>query len=137
MHLKYLDSLHNALNRHPTSKAKPFGFFFVDFQVSKFLARSIFPIRRLHDDTRINASNLSSFNRLLRSLFTQLCLENPRSQIVALANMKLHSQNCRNCWNLEVYVGVPKLESSYVSICKLQPLYLVTSNFRRGLPCDW
>ena len=51
----------------------------------------IFSIGRLHNDTRINASNVSSFNRLLRSLFTQLCLENPCSHIVVLAKPKFQS----------------------------------------------
>jgi hypothetical protein len=54
--------------------------------------------KRPHNDTRINASNVSSFNRLLRSLFTQFCLENPRSHIVVLAKPKLQlvpSQSCK------------------------------------------
>ena len=113
--------------------------FLVDFQVSKILAQSIFSVRRPHNDTRINASNVSSFNWLLRSFFTQICWENPRSLIVVLAKVKLQSmlsQNCRSYWNLEVSARVPRLESRCVSICKLQPLYFVTSNFWRGLHCD-
>ena len=110
--------------------------FLVDFQVSKILAQSIFSIGRPHNDTRINASNVSSFKGLLRSLFTQFYLKNPRSHIVVLAKPKLQSRNYKSYWNLEVYARVPRLESSYVCICKLQPLYFVTSIFWRGLHCE-
>ena len=48
-----------------------------------------FSIERLHNDTRINASNVSSFNRLMWSMFTQSCLENPRSHIVVLAKAEV------------------------------------------------
>jgi hypothetical protein len=105
--------------------------------VSKILAQCIFFIGRPHHDTCINASNASSFNRLLWSLFTQFCLEKPRShiscacqdEVVANAKSKLHSQNCRSYWKLEVYAKMPRLESNYVFICKLQSLYFVTSIF--------
>ena len=110
--------------------------FLVDFQVSKILAQSIFSIGKLHNDTCIKASSVSSFNQLLRSLFAQLCLENPHSHIALLAKLKLQSRNCKSSWNLEVFARVPRLESNYVFICKLQPLYLVTSIFWRGLHCD-
>ena len=50
---------------------------------------------------------------------------------------KLQSWNFRSFWNLEVYVREPRLESSYVSVCKLQPLYFVTCSYWRGLHCDW
>jgi hypothetical protein len=82
-------------------------------------------------------------HRILRSLFTHLCLENPRSHTTLLvkpkkvtvnAESKLQSQNCKSYWNLEVSARVPRLESSYVLICKL---YLVTCNFWRSLHCDW
>jgi hypothetical protein len=49
---------------------------------------------------------------------------------------KLKSMNCMSYWNLKVFARVPRLDSSYVSICKLQPLYIVISNFWRGLHCD-
>jgi hypothetical protein len=82
--------------------------------VSKILAQSIFPIGRPHNDSCIDASNVSSFNRLMWSLFIQLCFENPRSRIVVLAKPKLQlvpSWNCRIYWNLEVSARVPRLES--------------------------
>ena len=41
--------------------------------------------------------NVSSFDRLLRSLSTQKCLENPCSHIVVLAKPKLHSVLSRSC----------------------------------------
>ena len=76
------------------------------FSSVKFLAQFIFSIGRPHDDTHINASNVfSSFNQLLQSLFTQLCLENPRSHIGVLAKLKLQSvpsPTCKSYWNLEV-----------------------------------
>jgi hypothetical protein len=110
--------------------------FLVEFQVLEILAQSKFSIGRPHNDTRINASNVPSFNQLLRSLFTQLCLEKPRSHIVVFAKPKLQlvpSRNCRNYWNLEMSAIVPRLEFSYVSICKFQPLYFVTCSFWRCL----
>ena len=72
--------------------------FLVHFQVSKILARSMFSIGRPHNDTHIHASNVSSFNQLLQSLVTQLCLENLRSHIAMLAKPKLQpvpSWSCR------------------------------------------
>ena len=75
--------------------------------MSKFLAQSIFSIGRPHNDTRIDASNVSSFNRLLQSHFTHLCLENPCSHITMLAELKLQSMPSRSCriyWNLQVCV---------------------------------
>ena len=65
--------------------------------MSKSLAQSIFSIERLYKDTCINASNISNFHQLLRSLFTQLCLESPRSHIVVLAKPKLQSMPSRSC----------------------------------------
>ena len=47
------------------------------------------------------------------------------------------SRNCTSSWNLEMFARVPRLESNYVSICKLQTLYFVTCGFWRGLHCDW
>jgi hypothetical protein len=67
------------------------------FQVSKNLAQSIFSIIRLHNDIHIKVSNVSSFNRLLQSLFTQLSLENPCSHIVVFAKLKLQSVPSRSC----------------------------------------
>ena len=88
--------------------------------MSKILAQSIFSIGRPHYDTRINASNVSSLNRFMQSLFTQCCLENPQSHIVVLAKPKLQLVLNRNCkveiagviWNLEVSARVPRLESN-------------------------
>jgi hypothetical protein len=62
---------------------------FGQFSNVEILAQSIFFMRRLHNDTRINASNVSSFSQLQRSPFTQFCLETPRSHIVVLAKPKL------------------------------------------------
>ena len=113
--------------------------FWVDFQVSKFLAQSTIFIGRPHDDTRVNGSNVSNFNRLLRSLFTQLCLENPRSHIVVLAKPKLQSVPSRSCRVIGIWKRlprVPRVESNYVSIHTLQPMYVVTRNSWRGLHCE-
>ena len=128
MHLNYLDSLHNALNH----KGKVL-WFLVDFQVSKSLARSIFSIGRTHDGTRIDASNVLSFDRLLQSLFTQFCLENPRSHRGVLAKPKLQSWNCKIWLNWKVSARVPRLESNYAFICELQPLCYVTRSFLKSL----
>ena len=116
MHQKYLDILHNAPNHHPAPKAKPSNFWSI-FKCPKVLAQSIFSIGRPHDNARINASNVSSFNRLLWSLFTRLCLENPRSHIVVLAKPKLQSVLSQiwrviGIWKCLLYI-VPRLESSY------------------------
>ena len=54
-------------------------------------------MRRPHNDTRINASNVSSFNWVPQTLFTQFGLENPRSHIVVLAKLKLQSMPSRRC----------------------------------------
>ena len=97
MHWNYLDSLRNALNRHPTSKAKKPPVFCRFPSVENSSPIHIFH-RRPHNDTHTNASNVSSFNQILRSLFTQFGLENPRSYIVVLAKPKLQSvlsQSCR------------------------------------------
>ena len=104
--------------------------------MSKILAQFKIFIGRSHNDTCINASNVSSFNRLLQSLFAQLCLEKPHSHIVVFAKPKLQlvpSRNCMNYWNLEVSARVPRLESSYFSICKFQPLYFMTCSVWRCL----
>ena len=63
--------------------------FLVDFQMSKILAQSIFSIGRPHNDTRINAFNVSSFNRNFaitlhptlfgKSTFTYSCVLPSRS----------------------------------------------------------
>ena len=87
--------------------------------------QSIFSIRKSCNDTRINASNVLS---LLRSLSARI--------LHVHVEFCLPSQNYRSCWNLEVYARVPRLEFSYVFICKLQPLYFATCNFGRGLHCE-
>jgi hypothetical protein len=131
--------MHNAFNHHPTSKAKSWVRFWVNFQVSKFLLQSIFP---LENCMMTLALTHPMFQVSVDSLITlqQFSLQNPCSHIVVLAKPKLQSVpswNCRSYWNLEVYGRVPRLESNYVPICKLQPLYFVTSNFWRGLHYDW
>ena len=67
------------------------------FPSAKILAQSIFSIGRLHNDTCINASDVSSFNRRLQSLFTQFCLNNLCSHIVVLAKLKLQSMPSQSC----------------------------------------
>ena len=56
-----------------------------------------------------------------------------QAKVAVGAESKLHNRNCRSYWNLEVSTRVPRLESSDVSICKLQPLYFVTCCFCRSL----
>ena len=60
-------------------------------QSPPFLAQFIFFIGRPHNEARINTSNVSSFNWLLRSLFIQLCLKNSSTRIVKLAKLKFQS----------------------------------------------
>ena len=48
-----------------------------------------------------------------------------QAKVVVSAKSKLHNRNCRSYSNLEVYARVPRLESNYVFINKLQPLYFV------------
>ena len=64
-------------------------------------------------------------------MFTYSCA--CQAKVVVGAESKLLSRNCRSYWILEVSTRVPRLESSYVSIYKLQPLYFVTCSFGRGL----
>ena len=45
----------------------------------------------------------------------------------------IEHQHCRSYWNLEVYARMPRLESTYVFIGKLQPLHFTTYSFWRGL----
>ena len=52
-----------------------------------------------------------------------------QAEVAVGAAMKLHSKKCRGYLNLEVSRRMPRLESSYVSIYKLQPLYFVTGDF--------
>jgi hypothetical protein len=56
-----------------------------------------------------------------------------QAEVVVSVELKLQRQNCKSCWNLEVCARVPRLESNYVSTCKLQSLYFVTSSFWRGV----
>ena len=112
--------------------------------MSKILAQSIFSSGRPHNDTRINASNVSSFNRLLRSLFTPIPVGKSmftynhacQSEVAVKVQSKLQSRNCKSYWNLKVSARVPRLESNCVFIRKLEPLYFVTSSFWRGLHCE-
>ena len=71
--------------------------FLVDFQVSKFLAQSIFSIRRPHNNICINASNVSSFNWLLTFVITLhpiLSGKYPRSRLVVFAGiMSIYCHN--------------------------------------------
>jgi hypothetical protein len=46
--------------------------------------------------------------------------------------LKLQSRICISYWNLEFSARVAILESKYVSLCKLQPFYFVTSSFGKA-----
>ena len=120
--------------------------FRVNFQVSKILTQSISFIGRSHNDTRINACNVSSFNRRQRSLFTQFCLENPHSHIVVLAKPKLQLLPSRSCCRVEIardaeiwkcLLECQEWSRTTIFICKLQLMYFLTCSFWRGLRCDW
>ena len=80
MHWNYLGSLHNALDHQLTLKAK---------------SSSFWSISKCRNGSRINASDVLSFDRLLRSLFIHFCLEHPRSHVVVLAKPKLQSMSSR------------------------------------------
>ena len=77
----------------------------------KNIAQSILSIRRPHNDTCINVSNISSFNWLLQSLFTQFCLENPNSHITVFVNPKLQS-----CWDKVAELKLQEL-LEFGSVC--------------------
>ena len=62
-----------------------------------------------------------------KSTFLYSCV--CQAEVVVSAESKLQSQNCRSYWNLEVYARVPRLESNYVSICKLQQLIFCDNQF--------
>ena len=68
-----------------------------------------------------------SANMFGESMFTYSCA--CLAEVAANAMSKLHSQNCGSYWKLEVSIGVPRLESNYVSICKFQPVYFVMAIF--------
>ena len=59
----------------------------------------------------------SSPNLFGKSMFTYsfTC----QVEVVVSAESKLHSRNCKIHWNLEVSARVPRLESNYVSTCKI------------------
>ena len=99
----------------------------------------MFAIGRPRNDTNIKASTVLSFNGLMRSLFTRFWMGKSTFTYIGFAKPKLlsfHSRNCKSNWNLKVFARVPRLKSNYLSICKLQPLYFVASNFWRGIHCD-
>ena len=62
--------------------------------------------------------------------------EKPTFIYIVVLLQSVPSCNCWSYWNLKVSTRVPRLESSYVSIHKLQPLCCVTCNFWRGLHCE-
>jgi hypothetical protein len=70
-----------------------------------------------------------------KSTFTYRCA--CQAEVAVSAESKLQSRNCRSYWNLKVSARGPRLESNYVSTCKLQPLYFVIGSFLRGLHYDW
>ena len=86
--------------------------------------QSIFSIGRPHDDTRINASNVSSFNWLLRSLFAQLCLEKPCSHLDVLAKPKLESVLS---WSYRVEIASDIGMAKILSIIDFYFLFLKTN----------
>ena len=49
-----------------------------------------------------------------------------QAEVAVSVESKLQSWNCRSYWNLKVSARMPRLESIFVSICKLQLLYFVT-----------
>ena len=59
-----------------------------------------------------------------------------QAEVAVSVESKLQSQNCTSYWTLEVSTRVPRLESIYVSICKLQPLYFVIGRFWRSTHCE-
>ena len=52
-----------------------------------------------------------------------------QANVAVNAESKLQSRNCRSYWNLEVFARVPRLESNYVYLHKLQPLILCHAIF--------
>jgi hypothetical protein len=80
---------------------------------------------------------IGTLGHVLRTFGVGLDVQIAPLNMPSQAESKLLSRNCRSYWNLEVSARVPRLESSYVYICKLQPVYFVKGNFWRGLHCDW
>ena len=66
-----------------------------------------------------------------KSTFTYSCA--CKAKVASSVESKLQRRNWRTYWNLEVFARVPRLESNYVYVLKLQPLYFVTCSFWRGL----
>ena len=50
---------------------------------------------------------------------------------------KVAESNSTIYWNVKMSTRVPRLDSSYFSNCKLQPLYFVTNSFWRRRDYDW
>ena len=62
-----------------------------------------------------------------KSILTYSCA--CRTKVAVSVESKLQIQNRRSCWNLKVFDGVPRLESSYVSNYKLQHCILWKASF--------
>ena len=69
-----------------------------------------------------------------KSTFTYSCA--CQAEVAMSVESKLQSWNCKSYWNLKVSTRVAILESNYVSIYKLKPLYIVTCSFGRGFHCE-
>ena len=133
MHSNYLDFLHNALSHRPTPNANSSGF----WSISKCQNFKPNPYPSLEDRIMAlatqNASNVSNFNRLMRSILFHLNLLGKSSftySCACQAKVPISAESkLQDYWTLEVFTGVPRLKSSYVSIYKFQPLHFVTCNF--------
>ena len=68
-----------------------------------------------------------------KPMFTYRCA--CQAKVAISVELKLQSQNCKSYWNLEVYARVPRLESNYIFICKMQALYFLIGIFFER-PCE-
>ena len=75
----------------------------------------------------IDLCNHSSPNFVWISTFPYNCV--CEAEVAINTKLMLHSRNGKSYWNFEVFVRVPRLESNYVSIYKLQPSYFVMGGF--------
>ena len=78
---------------------------------------------------KFQSTSAITFHPILSGKFTFTYSCVCRAEVAANAESKLHGRNCRSYWNLEVSARVPRLESNYVSICKLQPCLLCQAVF--------
>ena len=64
------------------------------------------------------------------SMFTYNCA--CQAKVAICAESKSHSQNCSSYLNLEMSTRVPRIESNYVFIYKLQAWYFAICGFWKG-----